>query len=804
MFRNLTIGRKLALMLVLPMAGVTLFAGSYVREKAATARNAGDLERVSHFAFAISSFVHQTARERGRSGMFLASGGRQFREQLAAQRLATDSQVTVLDQALADLPLDHFEPAFRGRLDSVLTRYYRQLGAQRSAIDSLRLDPPAASRYYTTMNESFLGVVAQLPSLSDDRELTRLLSAYNDLLHFKERAGLERVTVAGALTRGRFQDRHEFETFLSAVYLQDAYLRLFFEGATEQDQQLYTRTVRGPDIEEAARVRALVLANGGNGALTGADGAAWFETATRRIGLIKQVNDRLTDEVGTRAAALRRRSQLLLLLSVLATLGLGAGGAWIALWVTRGVTRRVGRTVEVLEAVAGGDLTHELPVEGHDEIARMATALNRAVVAQRGALENVRTEMARAEASAEEARQAGERVRSEAARREEVERTAAEQARQQQERERAAEAAQRKQQESRQEEERRRDQAQAERERAEADRLRASVDRILEVINAAADGDLARSVPDLGDGAIGQVAQGLNRFLGDLRASIAGIGQTAVALGEAAEQLSATSGTLSASAEETSVQAGVVAQGSTSVSAHVQTVAAASEEMNASIREIANSATEAASVAQQAVTLARSTSQIVGDLGSSSGEIGAVVKVISTIASQTNLLALNATIEAARAGEAGKGFAVVATEVKELAHGTGNATGEIVARVEAIQEATARVTESIQRFGEIVDRISLMQSTIAGAVEEQTATAKEIGRSVAEAARETAGIAENIAGVATAAGGTSQGAVMTLEAAGQLSRMAGDLQRLVGRFRYQEGNVGAPVRSPGGAPSAPR
>ncbi|WP_206044421.1 methyl-accepting chemotaxis protein [Gemmatimonas groenlandica] len=262
------------------------------------------------------------------------------------------------------------------------------------------------------------------------------------------------------------------------------------------------------------------------------------------------------------------------------------------------------------------------------------------------------------------------------------------------------------------------------------------------------------------------------------------VSNSASSLASAAEELTASSHTMSATAEETSAQANVVSAASEQVSRNVSTVATGTEEMSASIREIASNAAEASKVASHAVKVAETTNDTVAKLGVSSAEIGKVIKVITSIAQQTNLLALNATIEAARAGEAGKGFAVVANEVKELAKETAKATEDISQKIEAIQKDTSGAVSAIREISQIIDKIAEIQTTIASAVEEQTATTNEMGRNVTEAAKGSSEIAENITGVAQAAIATSQGAADSLHASSELARMAAELQSVVSRFQF--------------------
>ncbi|MEU4420261.1 methyl-accepting chemotaxis protein [Actinoplanes sp. NPDC024001] len=311
-----------------------------------------------------------------------------------------------------------------------------------------------------------------------------------------------------------------------------------------------------------------------------------------------------------------------------------------------------------------------------------------------------------------------------------------------------------------------------------------SLGKVRHVCEGLAAGDLTRTTGLRSGDEPGLMGRALDEAMIRLRHTVTTIASSATSLAGASEQMSNTAQQIAASAEEATAQAQTVSAAAEEISRSVSTVSAGSEEMGASIREISQNAAEAAQVATDAVTITAATSLTMNKLGASSTEIGNVIKTITAIAEQTNLLALNATIEAARAGELGKGFAVVASEVKDLAQETARATEDISKRVEAIQTDTGGAVSAIEEISHVIARISDFQTTIASAVEEQTATTAEMNRSVSEAATGTSEIAENITGVAEAARLTSEGVSQTQQATTELARMSADLTALVGNFRY--------------------
>jgi methyl-accepting chemotaxis protein len=319
------------------------------------------------------------------------------------------------------------------------------------------------------------------------------------------------------------------------------------------------------------------------------------------------------------------------------------------------------------------------------------------------------------------------------------------------------------------------------------------------VVRAARDGRLGtRGEAARFHGAYADLVAGTNALLDTLIEPLRFVARNADALATSSAQLTAVSEQLGANAAQTSAQTQLVSAAAEQVSRSIQSVAGSTEEMAASIKEIARSAGQSAQVASDAVRMAATTNATVEKLGASAIDIGNVIQVITAIAQQTNLLALNATIEAARAGEAGKGFAVVANEVKELAKETAVATEDIGRSIDSIQSDTQHAVTAIGHIRTIIAQINDISSTIASAVEQQSATTNEMGRNVSESAQGSGEIARNITSVAQVAQHTASGASQTMAAATDLAHIATELKQLVARFSFEappppRRHLGAPV-----------
>jgi methyl-accepting chemotaxis protein len=107
-------------------------------------------------------------------------------------------------------------------------------------------------------------------------------------------------------------------------------------------------------------------------------------------------------------------------------------------------------------------------------------------------------------------------------------------------------------------------------------------------------------------------------------------------------------------------------------------------------------------------------------------------------------------------------------------------------KIAAIQEDTKGAVEAIGTISAVINQLNDISSTIATAVEEQSATTNEMSRNVTEAAKGSAEITQNITGVAQAAQGTSSSAHDSMKAAHQLAEMSTQLRGLVEQFKVSD------------------
>ncbi|MEH0022989.1 MAG: HAMP domain-containing methyl-accepting chemotaxis protein [Desulfobacter sp.] len=289
----------------------------------------------------------------------------------------------------------------------------------------------------------------------------------------------------------------------------------------------------------------------------------------------------------------------------------------------------------------------------------------------------------------------------------------------------------------------------------------------------------------------------INTSSGTVRTAARTMQDDASRMSDSVSSLSERSTTVAAATEEMSVNMESVAAASEQASINVTQVSDAAEQMKTTLNEVAANCDRARDIAGNASAGASNATTKVTRLGQAANEVSKVTQVITDIAEQTNLLALNATIEAARAGESGKGFAVVATEIKGLALETAGATQDIRAKIDGIQASTQETVNEVGRISEVITEVNQIVTSIAAAVEEQSAAASHVAENISQAAtgiqevnlnvsqssQVSTEIAGDIAEVNTVSETMSQGSTKMAAQAGELSALASTLEEMISVFK---------------------
>jgi methyl-accepting chemotaxis protein len=371
---NFKIRTRIASSLTLPVLGLLFFSGYTVWNKHLTFTEMERLEHLAELGPTISEVVHELQKERGTSAVFIGSKGKVFASELPVQREDTDAKRDLLREALADIDAKSFNDTLDSKVKSVEAAL-GQLSDKRADVSTLQLTVPQMASYYTPMIAKMLSVVEEMAVISTDGKVANAITGYTSFLQGKERAGIERAMGGAGFGAGQFAPPI-YRNFISLIGAQKLFFHNFETYATDAQRKMFKTTLAGPDVEEVGKMRKIAIDSIESKNTQGVKGPYWFGTITKKIELMKKVEDRIAQDLLSMVHSIKNDARQGFYLAGISALVLLLITAILVTIIVRSITRPIGRMTNAMESLADGDL--ETSVEGTqrgDEIGSMAQAV---------------------------------------------------------------------------------------------------------------------------------------------------------------------------------------------------------------------------------------------------------------------------------------------------------------------------------------------------------------------------------------------------------------------------------------------
>jgi methyl-accepting chemotaxis protein len=610
---------------------------------------------------------------------FLGSKGKKFAAELPKHRKSsTNPRAKELKSFLQGFDASKYGVEFADVLASSLARLDR-IESIRKQVNQQSINTSLAIAYYTKLNTNFLDTIAHIAKLAASPDLANAAVTYINFLKGKERAGIERAVLTNAFARGSFAPGL-FRKFSSLVSEQKTYIDVFLASAQVDQVQFFQDKMLAPEVAEVERMRQVAF----DFQLTeevskfGIDSNYWFNTITVKIGLLKEVENSLSQTIKEQAATLNEKAANQLILYSILTVVSTVAALFFSIVVGRSILSALGGEPDDVNRLVHRVAEGTLLSRNSDGTVATGVMLNMDKM-----IESLQSTFANIADNSNTLGQSSANLASISA------------------------------------------------------KLTAIVDDVSNKAESVADDSNQMSINMT---TVSAATEEANTNMGTISNAVEEANANMGTISAAAEESTVNLTAVAAATEEASVNLASVKGAAEKTSTSINSIAKSMGELKSSLHGVREQCITASEESKRADSIAQANRDVMTSLVKSAKEISNMVELINDIADQTNMLALNASIEAAGAGDAGMGFAVVANEVKELASQTAGTTNLIAAKVEDIQNRADEVAQSTGEMTKIVKQMNQSNASILDSIEEQNFTLEGVATSVENVTNETADV----------------------------------------------------------------
>ncbi len=287
---TLTIKEKVLILFLLPIIALIYQVVNITVDKNDLVNESKRVQNYVQLSIAISSFVHESQKERGATAGFVGSKGKKFSDILPSQRKNLDKKLIKLQEAISSLPKNE-ATEFSQKLDKAM-QDVSQLSSMRNQISALTIKKSMAIAYYTNMHKKLLDAIASIAKESSDVKVVKLMGTYINFLRAKERMGVERAVATGAFASKDVGMKVKMK-ISSLLAQQKAFMENFDASASKEILTAYANIANSSTFTDVdSMVNTLLNATNAED-LTIAPSTV-FQTITKKINLVKSIEDKLS------------------------------------------------------------------------------------------------------------------------------------------------------------------------------------------------------------------------------------------------------------------------------------------------------------------------------------------------------------------------------------------------------------------------------------------------------------------------------------------------------------------------------